>query len=112
VAAGLGIKLPYPDAGRRAAEVAKATAANYSSMARDAARGAPTEIEPITGAIVGHGRQAGVATPVNGALLTLVRGQLQGADWRAQVGRLPADIRPLFEALLAEEKAHASHRPN
>ncbi len=72
VAAAQGIPLPS-DAGERAVAVARATAANHSSMLQDVLRGAPTEIEAICGAVTRVGRQAGVPTPLNARLCRLVR---------------------------------------
>ncbi len=65
VAAALGITLPYDDPARRVAEVAEATAANYSSMLQDIRRGSPTEIDAICGAVARYGARLGVPTPVN-----------------------------------------------
>lgn len=65
VAAAQGIELPFVDAARRTGEVARATAENRSSMLQDISRGAPTEIEAISGAVVRYGRHVGVPTPVN-----------------------------------------------
>ena len=48
-------------------------AANYSSMYQDVLRGAPTEIEAISGAIVEQGERAGVPTPINNAMLHIIR---------------------------------------
>ncbi len=81
VAQALSITLPYPDAGRRALEVAQATAANHSSMLQDILRGAPTEIEAICGAVVRNGRRIGVPTPVNSELLRMIKLKETG-DWR------------------------------
>jgi len=53
--------------------VARATAANRSSMLQDVLRGAPTEIGVINGAIVREGERVGVPTPVNQMLTDLVR---------------------------------------
>ncbi len=53
--------------------VARATATNRSSMLQDLERGARTEIDAMSGAIVSEGRRLGVATPVNERLLRLVR---------------------------------------
>jgi 2-dehydropantoate 2-reductase len=72
VAAALGIKLPV-DPAQQALRVARATAANVSSMLQDVRRGAPTEIEALCGAVVARGRQTGVPTPVNESLLARVR---------------------------------------
>jgi len=44
-----------------------------SSTAQDIARGKPTEIEHLNGYVVQRGRALGIATPVNHALLVLVR---------------------------------------
>jgi 2-dehydropantoate 2-reductase len=73
VAAAQGIALPFPDAAQAAAEVAARTAPNRSSMWQDVARGVPTEIKAITGAVLRAGDAAGVPTPVNGVLYRLVR---------------------------------------
>ena len=72
VAAARGIALGE-DAAALAAEVARSTAANRSSMLQDMDRGAPTEIEAITGAVVAEARRLGVRVPVNEALLAAVR---------------------------------------
>jgi 2-dehydropantoate 2-reductase len=73
VAAALGIDLPFADAGRQALTVAQATAANHSSMLQDIRRGAPTEIEAISGAIVQQANRLNIAAPVNEALWRFVR---------------------------------------
>lgn len=44
-----------------------------SSTAQDIARGKPTEIEHLNGYVVARGKSLGIATPVNHALLVLVR---------------------------------------
>ncbi len=80
VAAAQGIHLP-DGATDRPITVARATAANRSSMLQDVERGAMTEIDAICGAVVRAGRAAGVPTPLNARLHTLV-GQLE-------VGLLP-----------------------
>ncbi|MEW5958717.1 MAG: 2-dehydropantoate 2-reductase [Chloroflexota bacterium] len=73
VAAAQGIRLPYADAAIRVAEVAQATAGNRSSMLQDVSRGALTEIDAISGAVVRQGRRLGVPTPINELLLNLVK---------------------------------------
>jgi ketopantoate reductase len=103
LAAAQGIALPYLDAGHRALAVAQGTAANRSSMAQDLARGAPTEIESITGEVVRLAGLHGTAVPVNKALLRLMRTALAGRDWREEAHRLPYEVRPAFQALAAEE---------
>lgn len=73
VAAARGINLPYADPGAAAIEVAGRTAKNHSSMLQDIRRGAPTEIDAISGAIANEGESLGVWTPVNWVLWHLVR---------------------------------------
>lgn len=73
VARAQGISLDYENAGQRALAVATATAKNHSSMLQDVLRGAPTEIEAITGAIVAIGEELRVPMPVNTILLRLMR---------------------------------------
>jgi 2-dehydropantoate 2-reductase len=77
VAAAQNIQLPF-EAAAQALAVAKATAANHSSMRQDVANGRPTEIGAICGAVVAAGRRCGVATPVNGVLQTAVQQAEQG----------------------------------
>jgi 2-dehydropantoate 2-reductase len=79
VAAARGVQLPYADPPAAAQEVARRTAANYSSMLRDIQRGAPTEIDAICGAIVRAGEQAQVPTPVNRTLWQLVKALANGS---------------------------------
>ena len=80
VAAARGITLPFTDAAGRALDVARATAANRSSMLQDVLRGAPTEIDAICGAVARAGQQSGVPTPVNSRLYELVRQLEEGTD--------------------------------
>lgn len=77
VAAAQGVRLPYPDAVAAVEEVARRTAANYSSMLRDVQRGAPTEIDAINGAIVRVAEQVGQPAPLNYALWLLIRALAQ-----------------------------------
>jgi 2-dehydropantoate 2-reductase len=72
VAAARGVHLPFADPAAAAETVAHRTAANHSSMYQDVARGAPTEIDAICGAVVAHGQRLGVPTPVNRTLWQLV----------------------------------------
>ncbi len=88
VARALAIDLPYPDAPQRALEVARATAANRSSMLQDVLRGARTEIDAICGAIVNYGRQVNVHTPLNAEYLRLIKGvprREPGPPWRSSI---------------------------
>jgi 2-dehydropantoate 2-reductase len=68
-----GVTLPYDDPLGRVREVARATAANRSSMLQDVLRGVPTEIGVINEAIVREGQRVGVATPVNELISSVVR---------------------------------------
>lgn len=72
VAAALSIELGEDPVARTVA-VARATAANRSSMLQDLERGRRTEVEAINGAVVEHGQARGVATPINETLSLLVR---------------------------------------
>ena len=105
VASKLGVDLPFAGAAAQAEEVARATANNRSSMAQDIARGMPTEIEQITGAVVHQGRSLDVWTPVNEALLLLVRARLKVGSWSTAVGDLPEDLQPIFRELATLETA-------
>lgn len=73
VAAARGIALPYADPAARVVEIARLTGTNRSSMLQDVLRGAETEIEAITGAVVREGAALGVETPVNALLYWLIR---------------------------------------
>jgi 2-dehydropantoate 2-reductase len=80
LAAAQGFELPYDDAFEMAAEVARRTASNYSSMLQDIRRGAPTEIEAICGAVVRQGEKMKVETPSNQQMLQWVLEKVQGAS--------------------------------
>jgi 2-dehydropantoate 2-reductase len=73
VAVAQGITLPFPDPVVAVESIARRTATNISSMLQDVLRGAPTEIDAITGAIVQAGQQTGVPTPINRTLWQLVK---------------------------------------
>jgi 2-dehydropantoate 2-reductase len=73
VAAARGVQLPYSDPVERVAEVCRLTASNRSSMLQDVERGARTEIDQISGAVVREGDALGVAVTVNRVLWDLVR---------------------------------------
>jgi len=72
-----GIRIPFPDPGSAALEVAQKTATNFSSMLQDIRRGAPTEIEAICGAIARTGESLGIPTPVNRVLWQLVKAKTE-----------------------------------
>ena len=73
VAAAKGISLPYPDPISATEDVARCTSGNRSSMLQDVLRGAPTEIDAISGAIVDLGKYLGVPTPFNACMARLVQ---------------------------------------
>ena len=75
VAAALGVK-PFTDPGAQVMDVARSTGENSSSMLQDIRRGAPTEIDAISGAIVREGERAGISTPINWTLWHLVQGKV------------------------------------
>lgn len=68
-----GVRLPYPDAVAQIEQVLRQTAENRSSMLQDVERGAPTEIESITGALLEQAARSGVPMPVNAHLYRLVK---------------------------------------
>jgi 2-dehydropantoate 2-reductase len=103
VAKALGIDLPYESASDRTIEVAKATAANRSSMAQDIARGMPTEIDTISGAISHYGQITDVLTPLNDVLIRLVKAQIETGDWRHELVNLPDNFRERFRDLAQVE---------
>ena len=67
------IHLPFSDPIAAAEEVARKTAANYSSMLQDVLRGAPTEIDAICGAVVKTAQKHNIDTPANWACWKLVK---------------------------------------
>jgi len=74
VAVAQGIALPFPDPVVAVESIARRTSTNISSMLQDVLRGAPTEIDAISGAIVQAGTQTGVPTPINRTLWQLIKG--------------------------------------
>lgn len=103
VAEAMQISLPYGDAAERAEQVARATAANHSSMAQDVARGVPTEIEAICGAVVRHGQRLGIPTPVNRAWLELVQRQTSTGQWQDALESQPPEIRRALSQLITSK---------
>ncbi|HLZ29059.1 MAG TPA: 2-dehydropantoate 2-reductase [Chloroflexota bacterium] len=77
VAAALGISLPYPDAAARVRQHCRDVGPSKPSMLQDMERGRPTEIDAINGAIVREGVRLGVPTPLNQALLLLVKARIE-----------------------------------
>jgi 2-dehydropantoate 2-reductase len=78
VASAQGIRLPYPDVAAQVQEVSRVTGANISSMLQDVRRQVPTEIDAMCGAVVRYGERLSVPTPVNAALLNLIRAKESG----------------------------------
>jgi len=74
VAKAMGIKLLVEDPHEFVLGIARATATNKSSMLQDVERGRRTEIDAINGMIVHYGRELGIPTPVNEALVAAVKG--------------------------------------
>jgi 2-dehydropantoate 2-reductase len=72
VAAAEGVELPFVDPVAAAEDVARRTAANYSSMFQDMKRGARTEIDAICGEVARRGDVHDVPTPYNHACLRLI----------------------------------------
>jgi ketopantoate reductase len=101
VAQAQNITLPYESASNRVLEVAQATAENRSSMAQDIARGMPSEIDSISGAIVRIGQQYGVDTPVNQALLILIKSQITSGEWQSKIEKIPGPWQLKIKAILS-----------
>ncbi len=73
VANAHGIDISVEESIEQTKEVARLTSDNKSSMLQDIERGKRTEIDAINGRIVEVGRKHGVKTPVNSALVALVK---------------------------------------
>ena len=73
VAEAKGIRLGFQDPVGHTKEVCVATAANKSSMLQDILNHKQTEIDMINGAIVREGTQAGIETPVNFVLTSIIK---------------------------------------
>jgi len=77
IAAARNIELPFTKPARAVDEVARATAENISSMLQDIRRGAPTEIDAISGAIWKEGERLGVPVPISWTLWQLVQAKVE-----------------------------------
>jgi 2-dehydropantoate 2-reductase len=73
VASARGITLPQKKPLAQVEEVCRLTATNVSSMLQDVLAKRKTEIDAINGAIARLGEEAGIPTPTNGVLASLVR---------------------------------------
>lgn len=69
-AADIGIADDLP---ARVMDIAVAMSGQRSSTAQDLARGRPTEMDHLNGYVARLGAELGIATPLNGALLALVK---------------------------------------
>ncbi|NOH00892.1 MAG: 2-dehydropantoate 2-reductase [Chloroflexi bacterium] len=67
------VHLPFSNPIEAVEEVARKTAKNLSSMFQDVRRGAPTEIDAISGAVTRRGEKHGIPTPYNRACWQLVK---------------------------------------
>jgi len=67
------IKLIYDDPIQKVESVCKSTAANVSSMLQDVLSSKLTEIDYINGVITRQGKALGIPTPVNEALINLIK---------------------------------------
>lgn len=102
VAAARGIQLPFVNPAEAAEAVARRTAANRSSMLQDLQRGAPTEIEAITGEVVRQAIELGVAVPHNQALLEQMHARLQNLE----IIENPVPLARLQVPVTGEEQKH------
>ncbi|NMB90175.1 MAG: 2-dehydropantoate 2-reductase [Chloroflexi bacterium] len=73
VAYALGVRLPFEHPEEYVRNIAQRTAANRSSMLQDVQRGAPTEIDAITGAVLHLGLQHNVPVPTHQTLYELIQ---------------------------------------
>lgn len=76
VARAAGVRLPYDDALSEVERVIRHTAGNQSSMLQDVLRGAPTEIDAITGALLREARRHGVHVRANQAVYRMLKASL------------------------------------
>jgi len=73
VAAAAGVRRSLADSMQAVAGTAAAMPAQLSSTAQDMARRKPSEIDHLNGSVVRRGRELGLPTPANQALLALVK---------------------------------------
>ncbi|UCE91636.1 MAG: 2-dehydropantoate 2-reductase [Methanobacteriota archaeon] len=83
VAEASAITLPVKSMYRRARSVARETAGNRSSMLRDIELGRRTEIDCINGHLCRSGEVAGVPTPLNNALVSMIKSLEAGTSEKA-----------------------------
>jgi 2-dehydropantoate 2-reductase len=80
VAQKTGIDIQGCDIIEKTKNVARLTGENKSSMLQDIEKGRRTEIDSINGRIVEVGKKHGVETPINSALVALVKGIEEGGN--------------------------------
>jgi 2-dehydropantoate 2-reductase len=73
VGKALGVRFLHQDMLAAVQQVARRTGANVSSMRQDVLSKRRTEVAYINGAVVRHGEQVGLPTPVNRTLTQLVQ---------------------------------------
>jgi 2-dehydropantoate 2-reductase len=73
VARASGVALPDIDHGDMVCRFAEKVGHVYSSTSQDLERGKPTEIDALNGFVVRRGAELGIPTPVNQALVALVK---------------------------------------
>jgi 2-dehydropantoate 2-reductase len=85
VALARRVKLPWSSAVAYREEfygrLVPTTAAHRSSMLQDVERHRPTEIDAINGRVCEYGRAGGVPTPINEAVMRLVRAKARAMGW-------------------------------
>jgi 2-dehydropantoate 2-reductase len=76
VANAMRIPLPFTDPWSYVRTIVEQTSELDSSMLADLRAGAPTEVDYVNGAVVNAGRRAGVPTPYNETIASLVRARV------------------------------------
>lgn len=75
------IQLPFSNIPQLMEQACFKSRSNFSSMHQDVLRGAKTEIESISGAVVSQGKSVGVDTPINIFLYDNVKAKEQGVPF-------------------------------
>jgi 2-dehydropantoate 2-reductase len=86
VANAENIRLPFDDPVSAVEEVARLTAANYSSMYQDVQQDRPTETDAINGAVVKRGAHHGIPTPYNLVCWQFLRSTVPNETHRENAG--------------------------
>ena len=80
VASALGVNLPGGPSYARVRTVCRDTSKNKSSMLQDVLNGRKTEIDHINGAFCMYGDGLGISTPLNDALVAMIRSMPPGSS--------------------------------